>query len=73
MEDIVEFIVKGAFRVIVYLVKDIVFELLIRWPGYLITRTYSSKSKADIDSVEVFVWGFAFWLIVFFSWMVLFK
>ncbi|MCG8672094.1 MAG: hypothetical protein MI867_22000 [Pseudomonadales bacterium] len=61
MEEIVEFIFKGLFRFIVYVLKEIAFELAIKGPGYIIVRSYRNKKDVDPDGWEVTLWGLAFW------------
>lgn len=73
MEDILEVVFKGLLRLVVYVLKEIALEILVRGPGYFITRSYTAKEQIDVDGWEVTIWGVAFWLVIGFGWMVLFK
>lgn len=56
MEDLVEAILRGIF--------EIVIEVLIKGPGYLILKLFGSRSQTDPDGCLVFAVGCLFWLIV---------
>lgn len=60
----------GIARFLGGLVADVVIELVIRGPGYLICRTL--KRDIAADSAWVALAGFAFWLLLgtgaYFTW-----
>ncbi len=56
MEDIVEAIFRGLFEIVV--------EVLIRGPGYLILKLFGSRSQVDPDGCLVFIIGCLFWVMV---------
>lgn len=63
MDDIFEAILRGLF--------EIVIEVLIKGPGYLILRLMGSRSGADPDGCLVFVVGCLFWMmLIFLVWSI---
>ena len=63
----VEEVFEGFFRVIGRLITQViiefVFEILIKGPGYFITKQFTVE-KPEIDSATVVFVGFLFWILV---------
>ncbi len=64
MDELFELLVKTVGRFLAYVFKEIIFEILFRGPGYLITRTYRSADEIDIDHIDVILWSIVFWVTV---------
>lgn len=64
MDELFELLVKTFGRFLAYVIKEIIFEILFRGPGYLITRTYRSTDEIDIDHIDVILWSIVFWVAV---------
>ena len=60
--DIAGELLGGIVRIIGQFILEVVFELLIKGPGYLICRVF--RKDIDPDSPIVVLVGFAFWAIV---------
>ena len=63
VEDLVGGIFKVVGRLIGQIFLEIIFELLIKGPGYLIVRAVS-KSNPDLDSSVVTLSGLLFWCVI---------
>lgn len=55
-------VVSGLARLIAHIFLDVVLEILIKGPGYVICRPFSRS--VDVDGVMVFIAGLLFWLVV---------
>jgi len=66
----IEDAVGGVFKVLARFIGrffiEIIFELLLKGPGYLICKQFT-KSELDPDGFLVIFTGFVFWVIVGFS------
>ncbi|MEL7447911.1 MAG: hypothetical protein AAFN78_01810 [Pseudomonadota bacterium] len=64
---------EGLFRLLGRLFVEVVVELLIKGPGYLIVRAFS-KGSVDPDGWKAVIVGLLFWLLVGFAvYFVFFK
>lgn len=63
VEDIVGGVVRFFGRFIAQLFIEIILELLIKGPGYLIAKIIF-KSEPDVDSFVVITFGILFWLLL---------
>lgn len=61
MEDIFEVVFKGIFIFLGHILIEVVFELMLKGPGYLIVRMYTPKQKVNFDGAAVIIWGVLFW------------
>ncbi len=57
-------------RLIGYIFIDIVFELVIKMPGYLILRTFKDKNDINTDGFAVVFLGVMFWITLIISYFV---
>ena len=55
---------QDIFEVIARVLVEIVVELLLKGPGYLIVKSFRSETDADPDGCLVFVVGILFWCVV---------
>lgn len=56
-------IISAIFRfILVNIVLDIIIEIVVRATGYGIVYCYRFGQNVDIDSFEVILMGFLFWL-----------
>ena len=63
IEDVVEGIFKVLGRFLGYLFLEIIFELLVKGPGYFIAKIFT-KNPPDLDGFIVIVVGILFWSII---------
>jgi len=61
----------GLLRLLVYVLVDIVFELLIKGSGYGICRIFTKK--VDPDGVAAIITGIGFWAVIGFIGYALYK
>lgn len=59
----IEDVVGGVFRFIGSVIADVVFELLIKGPGYLVVKQFSKRSPNPDGFIVVLV-GLLFWAFV---------
>lgn len=64
MEEIAEGVVKYVARFILHVLIEVVLELLIKGPGYLIAKTISKSTRAELSENEVIIFGVLFWCLV---------
>ena len=66
VEDLAEGLLRFVGRVIAQICVDIVFELLIKGPGYLLAKLLgrSGKPDPDPDGFLVIAAGLLFWAVV---------
>ena len=63
IEDVVSGIFKVLGRFIGQIFIEVIFELLLKGPGYFINKQFT-KRDPDPDGFAVVLSGFAFWLII---------
>tara|TARA_R110000751_G_scaffold46081_1_gene104019 strand:- start:489 stop:734 length:246 start_codon:yes stop_codon:yes gene_type:complete len=63
IEDIVGGIFKILGRFIGQIFIEVIFELLLKGPGYFISKQFT-KRDPDPDGFAVVLSGFVFWLII---------
>jgi len=63
LEAIGEGIIRGTIRFFTYLFIDIVLDILIRGPGYLIMK-WVFRTYPDPDSFRVLIVGMLFWILI---------
>lgn len=68
--DIAAGLISGAARLVAHLFLDIVIEILVRGPGYLICRLF--RKDIDPEGGWVAVVGLLFWFALFFSGYLIF-
>ena len=66
IEDVLEGIFRVLGRLIGQIFIEIVFEVLLKGPGYFISGLFT-KGDQDPDRFVVVITGFIFWLVVGFS------
>ena len=66
IEDVVEGIFKIVGRFIVQIFLEIVFEILIKGPGYFISRLLT-KHDPNPDGFAVVIAGILFWVVIGFG------
>lgn len=66
IEDVVEGVFRVLGRFFGRIFIEIIFELLIKGPGYVIVKIFTKKSP-DPDGTWVAVSGIIFWVIVGFG------
>ena len=63
----IEEVVEGAFKVVGrflgYIVLAIIFELLLKGPGYFISKQFTKRAP-DPDGFIVVLLGFLFWAVL---------
>ena len=67
--DIAEGLFEFVFRIIKQILVELVFEILIKGPGYLLAKLFTFKRTKEIDpdSLWVVFLGLLFWAIVGFT------
>ena len=63
IEEVVGGVFKILGRFLGQIFLEIVFEFLIKGPGYLISKSLS-KSNPDPDGLAVVIFGILFWLVI---------
>lgn len=71
VEELAAGLLSAVLRVIGAILSDVVLEIIIRGPGYLICRAFDKN--IDADSVLVVVIGFAFWIVLAIAGYILFS
>lgn len=63
----IEEVVGGVFKVVVrflgHILLEIIFELMLKGPGYFICKLFT-KRDLDPDGFVVVLIGFLFWLVI---------
>ena len=62
--DIAGELIGGLLRVIGQFVLEIVLEILIKGPGYVIVRAFRRRESVDPDSAVVILVGILFWVVL---------
>ena len=66
IEIIVEGFIKITGRIIGQILIDLIFEIIIKGPGYFIVNLFTVE-KPDTDSFTVIASGFLFWVAIGFG------
>ncbi len=66
IEEVVEGFFKFAARIIGQIFIELIFEILIKGPGYFIVKLFSVEAP-DTDSARVIFTGVLFWLLIGFG------
>jgi len=69
VEEITEGFFRSLWGIVKYFIVEIIIEIGIRFPGYVIIKYIwypSWKRKIDSDSISVFIAGVIFWLLAIF-------
>ncbi|WP_445363333.1 hypothetical protein ACJJIQ_00350 [Microbulbifer sp. ANSA003] len=66
IEDVVEGIFRVLGRFIGQIFIEIIFEILLKGPGYFISKQFT-KRDPDPDGFIVVITGFVFWVVVGFG------
>ena len=63
----IEEVAGGVFKVVVrilgHILLEVIFELIVKGPGYLICKLFT-KRDLDPDGFVVVLTGFLFWLVI---------
>lgn len=62
--DLAAGLVEIIFRFIGQFFLEIVFELLLKGPGYLLVKAFTGNKRAAPNEVLVLVVGIVFWLVI---------
>jgi len=63
IEEVAESLIKFLGRLLLYFFLEIIIELLIKGPGYFLTKIFL-KNKPDIDGWITILFGLLFWVVV---------
>lgn len=69
LDEIVEGTLRIIGRFMAYLFVEIIIELILKGPGYLIAKyvVFARRKDVDYDSWHTWLMGILFWLIVIIS------
>jgi hypothetical protein len=62
-EAIGEGIIRGTIRFFTYILIEIILDVLIRGPGYLIMK-WVFRASVDSESFRVLIVGMLFWILI---------
>jgi len=63
LEETGEGLIRGTIRFFTYVIVDIVLDLLVRGPGYLVMK-WVFRASPDPDSFRVLIVGLIFWVLI---------